>query len=213
MFYVYEHWRPDKDQPFYVGKGRGGRANLMARRNQYHKAIQAKLHREGFAVEVKIIAVNLTEEEAFALEIERIAMWNEMGIELANMTIGGEGPAGRIGLKGEKNPMYGKKSFWAGKNLPEETRIKISKAGKGKQKRLGAVLCEETKRKIGEANKGPNLKLRGRPKSEEHKRKISETISKVIVGENNPFYGKKHTEETKRKISMTKKAKSCPTAP
>jgi hypothetical protein len=25
-FYVYEHWRPDVDLPFYVGKGKGGRA-------------------------------------------------------------------------------------------------------------------------------------------------------------------------------------------
>ena len=51
MFYVYEHWRPDRDEPFYVGKGRGGRANMMARRNKYHKAIQGKLHKNGYAVE------------------------------------------------------------------------------------------------------------------------------------------------------------------
>lgn len=27
-FYVYEHWRPDTDMPFYVGKGTGGRATI-----------------------------------------------------------------------------------------------------------------------------------------------------------------------------------------
>jgi len=27
MYYVYEHWRPDKDICFYVGKGKGSRAN------------------------------------------------------------------------------------------------------------------------------------------------------------------------------------------
>ena len=27
-YYVYEHWRPDKDVCFYVGKGKGGRAKM-----------------------------------------------------------------------------------------------------------------------------------------------------------------------------------------
>jgi hypothetical protein len=29
-FYVYEHWRPDKDVCFYVGKGHGRRAYKTA---------------------------------------------------------------------------------------------------------------------------------------------------------------------------------------
>ena len=28
-FYVYEHWRPDLNVPFYVGKGKNGRAKVM----------------------------------------------------------------------------------------------------------------------------------------------------------------------------------------
>ena len=39
-FYVYEHWRPDRDECFYVGKGKGGRANVMYGRNRHHEAVQ-----------------------------------------------------------------------------------------------------------------------------------------------------------------------------
>lgn len=204
MFYVYEHWRPDKDEPFYVGKGKGGRANLMARRNIHHKAIQAKLHRLGFAVEVRIIASNLTEEQAFEIEKNRIAMWSKAGINLANKTTGGEGSSGHIGLRGEKSPAYGKPSPMRGKKHTEEARQKISNAAKGKKKRLGAVLSEETKRKIAES-------LKGKKVSEEAKLKMREshiargTKPPVLCGTKNPFYGRKHTEETKKKISVIKK--------
>lgn len=41
---------------------------------------------------------------------------------------------------------------------------------------------------------------RGWNHTEEAKRKMSETKSKMYLGENNPFFGKKHSEETKEKI-------------
>lgn len=213
MFYVYEHWRPDRDEPFYVGKGRGGRANLMARRNRHHKAIQAKLHRLGLSVEVRIVASGLSEEDAFNLEKQQIAMYSSNGIDLANMTIGGEGPAGRIGLRGEKNPNFGKPSPMRGKKMTDEQRHKISIAMKGKKTRLGAVLSDETKRKIAKAHKGKPSSMKGIPKSEEHKAKISASVSKAQMGDKNHFYGRKHTEETKAKISATKRSASCRTAP
>ena len=56
MFYVYEHWRTDRDECFYVGKGHGRRAYDMKRRNKYHQAIVSKILRTGFAVEIKIVA-------------------------------------------------------------------------------------------------------------------------------------------------------------
>lgn len=94
VYYVYEHWRTDKDECFYVGKGKRRRAYNMKWRNRFHKAIQGKLYREGFAVEVKIVASGLTEQEAFALEIERIKFWRDAGADLANMTDGGDGTSG-----------------------------------------------------------------------------------------------------------------------
>ncbi len=91
IFLVYEHWRLDTDLCFYVGKGTAKRANILYGRNRYHTAIQNKLARMGLAVEVRVVEGGLTEEEAFILEIERIAFWRAQGVPLANLTAGGEG--------------------------------------------------------------------------------------------------------------------------
>jgi hypothetical protein len=96
LFYVYEHWRTDRDECFYVGKGKGNRAYNLKSRNKHHKAIMAKLSREGFAMEVRIVQSGLSEQDAFLLEIERINFWRESGVDLANMTNGGEGASGLV---------------------------------------------------------------------------------------------------------------------
>lgn len=94
IFYVYEHWRLDRDECFYVGKGKGNRAYNMRDRNAHHRAIMEKLSREGSGMEVRMVATGLTEDEAFALEVERIAFWRAAGADLANKTNGGEGTSG-----------------------------------------------------------------------------------------------------------------------
>jgi hypothetical protein len=113
-FYVYEHWRPDRGECFYVGKGRGRRANIMKRRNKHHRAIQEKLARLGMCVEVKIVGHGLSEDEAFELEKKRIAFWRSENCDLANMTDGGEGTTGH-------KPV-----------MTSEWRAKLSAAKKGK---------------------------------------------------------------------------------
>lgn len=82
-----------------------------------------------------------------------------------------------------KGKYCGEKSYWYGKHRSEETRRKMSEAGKGKHH------SEETKRKLSEANKGKQL-------SEEHKRKLSESCK-----------GKQLSEETRRKISESCKGR------
>ena len=62
---------------------------------------------------------------------------------------------------------------------------------------LGVYPSNESRQKMSEAHKGVG---KGIPKSEEHKKKISKSVSNSIKGENNPFYGKHHSEETKKKI-------------
>lgn len=127
-FYVYEHWRLDRDECFYVGKGRAGRAYSMKGRNCHHKAIVAKLSRIGSALEVKMVAVGLSEADAFALEIERIVFWREAGADLTNMTDGGEGISG---LRHSDET----KALWSaqrkGRAIPEEGRLKRSATMKG----------------------------------------------------------------------------------
>ena len=61
----------------------------------------------------------------------------------------------------------------------------------------GKPLSEEHKRKLSESKKG-------KPRSEESKRKISEALK----GENNFWYGKTRSEETKRKQSEAMKGKT-----
>jgi len=95
-FYVYEHWRTDRDECFYVGKGKGNRAYNMRKRNAHHKAIAAKVTRDGCAIDVRIVMSGLTENEAFCLEVERIAFWRSVGVDLTNMTSGGEGTSGLL---------------------------------------------------------------------------------------------------------------------
>jgi len=89
IFYVYEHWRLDKDECFYVGKGKGKRA-YSSNRNQHWKNIVSKLEREGSAWEVRIVASGLSEKEAFDLEVARIAFWKNK-VDLSNKTDGGLG--------------------------------------------------------------------------------------------------------------------------
>ena len=60
----------------------------------------------------------------------------------------------------------------------------------------GGILSAETKEKISRSHKG-------KAKSEDHKKKISETLS----GINHPNYGRTLPEETKRKISESHKGR------
>lgn len=125
VFYVYEHWRPDKDVCFYVGKGLGRRAHVMYGRNRYHNRIQDKLARLGMCVEVRLVAEGLTEIDAHATEIARIAFWRSNGTKLANLTDGGEG----------------------GSNPSNETRALMRAA------KFGGKLTDEHKRKIAKKTK------------------------------------------------------------
>lgn len=136
IFYVYEHWRPDRDVCFYVGKGKTRRAGDMAARNRYHRNIQKKLSRLGMCVETRMVASGLTEDAAFALEIERIAFWRSVGVKLANKTDGGEGPSG-----------------W---KMNPEQRKKISLTHLGRRKNA------EWRRKIGDSNRGKIVSVESR---------------------------------------------------
>ncbi len=115
-----------------------------------------------------------------------------------------------------------------GKDLPAETKEKISAANKGKNNPMyGRNHSAETKEKLSNLNKGKNHsaetkeKLRvlskGRKLSTEAKEKISvankgrklsteakEHLSAINKGENHPMYGKKRSAETREKMSECK---------
>lgn len=95
IWYVYEHYKADTGDVFYVGIGshkRGKkykkyyRVSENAKRSNYWKNI-AKKHGVGF----DIISDNLTKEEACQLEIECIKIYGREN--LCNLTKGGEHPS------------------------------------------------------------------------------------------------------------------------
>lgn len=187
-FYVYEHWRPDLDVCFYVGKGNGRRANDMRRgRNRYHKFIQKKLSSIGSAVEVRIVYSKLSEEDAFRYEVERIAFWRSVGVELANMTDGGEGPSGRKHTEEWKleNSKRNK-----GRKMPDEAKAKIAKALVGNKNGLGTKKSPEAIERTAAAHRG--------------KKRSAETVLKIISSKKGKP-GHKWTEEQKLKSSLTQK--------
>lgn len=178
MFYVYEHWRPDTNRPFYVGKGRGWRAHALRGRNKKHKNIVAKAGRV-----VKFVATGLNEKEAFDLERERITLWRSMGLPLANFTDGGEGSSGSVqsatsvakrskALTGRKRSEVERANISAGlkgRIFTLKWRAKMSEAAKSRPRKHTS---EITKAKIGAANKGRHS---GKPwtaaRREAHQRK------------------------------------------
>lgn len=80
----------------------------------------------------------------------------------------------------------------------------LTKGGGGT---LGYKLSKETRLKISRANKGKPSHTKGKVLSEETKRKISISRKGKYSGENNPNYGKTHSLETRRKISEANKGR------
>ena len=90
-FYVYIHTRNDTDEVFYVGKGSGKRAWKKRSYNKWWTRVSEK---HGYRV--KIIQRNMSEDDAFLLEMWLIAKFRHEGVDLCNMTDGGEGSSGVI---------------------------------------------------------------------------------------------------------------------
>lgn len=177
---------------FYVGKGHARRAYDMRRgRNRYHKFIQEKLKRLGLEVEVRIIAEGLTESEAFELECGRIAFWKADGVELCNLSDGGEGPSGRKQSQ-EERAMRSAAMKARGYVPTPEHRQKIADFHKGKQWGLGSKRPAEAIEKTRQAHLG-------RVCSPESRAKMSAAKKGHKYG-----LGLKRSPETCRKIGISK---------
>lgn len=195
-FYVYEHWRPDLNIPFYVGKGSGNRARVV-RRGRHYNHIVNKLGRLGLSVEIRVIADSLSEQDAFDLEIKRIAKWRDAGVSLLNRTSGGEGPSGW-----KRSAAHSQKLLLAnsGRIVSDETRRKISESLKGREFSI------ERRMKISVANKG-------RPLSDAHREKlrIAQTLfmqspearKNVAIKST----GRTHSEQARKVFSAVHKGK------
>lgn len=178
-YYVYEHWRLDTDTCFYVGLGQKQRAYDRRGRNIHWKNIVAKLERIGSGYEVRMVATGLTEQEAFSLEIERIAFWQDK-VDLANITKGGSGGPAMFGVN---HPMFGKKR----PDLAQRNRDRVwseESRKKAAEKAADNHPSEETRRKMSESRKGivsPN-KGKNNPKvSEANKLRAGTEAAKLAA--------------------------------
>lgn len=198
LYYVYEHWRLDKDECFYVGKGHGGRAYSLKNRNKHHQAIVAKLNRIGSAFEVRMVATGLLEEDAFRLEMERINFWRESGVDLANLTKGGEGISGFRHSDETKKKLSdmnkGMPAVFKGRKHTEETKQLLSEIGK---KRGAPKLTKEQQEKA-------SVWHRGRKRSQETRDKIAAKAKgrkSPMKGKISPLRGRKVLDEVRLKMS------------
>jgi hypothetical protein len=201
-YYVYEHWRLDRDECFYVGKGKGSRAYSMKDRNRHHQAICAKLNRIGSAFEVRIVASGLLEKEALDLECDRIAFWRNSGCDLTNLTNGGEGISGfkhsdetrqKLSNLNKGNP-----SAFKGKKHTDETKLALSAIAK---KRGAPKLTKEQQEKVAAWH-------RGQKRSPETCAKISAKAKgrpSPNKGKPSPLKGTTVSPETRAKMSEAAK--------
>jgi hypothetical protein len=192
MAIVYRHIRDDKNEPFYVGKGKIlSRAFSKFSRNKHWQNIVEKT-----TYHVDIVFDNLTMEEAIQKEKEFIKLYGriEFGGILCNLTDGGDGIEGF--------------------RCSEETKLKISKSNKGKKRSeedrrimsirmTGGSLSEETKAKMVKSRTG--LK-----RSEETKIKMANSKRCMVVSDETRIkmsksrIGKKISEDIKKKMSDAK---------
>ena len=166
IFYTYIHIRPDTNEPFYVGKGKGRRHKTKSGRNQYWHNI---VNKNGGIFESKIIFEGLTEKEALLKEIEVEKDLKEKGYNLVNLAeTGNSGPVGVSRTeehkqllskftKGRVSPNKGKKhdpfpeesKYWKGKNRPEDTKIKQSFSQSKRWEERGNELKQNFRNKVG----------------------------------------------------------------
>jgi group I intron endonuclease len=164
-FVVYLHERLDTNAVFYVGKGTAKRVRQKCNRNPHWHRIVAKAG--GF--NDHLVATGLVESEALELEKLLIAEMRQRGIEICNMTDGGDGISGYHFSdevrKAMSERMKQKTPFMQGKEFSEEHRQKLRMAKLGKKQsqkhidastagKLGRTCREETKKKIADALKG-----------------------------------------------------------
>lgn len=123
----------------------------------------------------EVLFTGLSEEEAKQIEKDLIAEYHTNDKRYGyNLTIGGEGTNGYHHTDEAKENMRNKKlgsdGYWTGKHLSDEHKEKLSKSHIGEN--AGVPRSEETKRKISETHK-KNGKNKGKKMPEEQKELIS----------------------------------------
>jgi len=163
---VYTHLRSD-DSIFYVGKGIPSRPHRKDGRNSLWASEVNK--NGGFTV--NIVKSNLTEQEAFAVEMRLIKKLKQAQAQITNLTRGGDGCKELI--------------------FTDEIKQKL-KIARSKQKppMLGKKFSKEAKIKIGLANAGEKNGMYGKKHTEETKAKYKFRRLPTLLEQTCPHCGK-----------------------
>lgn len=174
-FYVYEYYMINTGEVFYIGKGKGKRA-YTGKRNKFCTDMM-----NTHDWNIRIVADNLTEEEAFHKEKELIKYYKEnTTYRLTNQTSGGDGTSGF--------------------KMPRSAILKMSKMSKDKWKdeeyrniqlwhrQNGIYKSKEFKEKISELTKGEKNGNYGNRWNDEQKESLSKLRKErgLSKGEQNP---------------------------
>lgn len=176
-YYIYEWFVIDTDFVFYVGKGKGNRYKKTRNRNKIFSEII-----KNNKCKSRIIASNLSEEQAYSMEIDFIKRYREKGFCTANIADGGEGCRGTK-LSDETKRIHSQNSKARWEN--EEFRKRQLEIRRDKN---GPYQSEEFKSKISKlvsGEKNPNF---GHKWTQEQKDslRIKQSESGRYVGSKNP---------------------------
>lgn len=142
--YVYTLIDPRNNLPFYVGKGTRGRCcfHMWEARNSEKQTPKLnkirKIERLGLSVRVCKVEQNVTDDMAKDLECLLIAEARDIGIELTNLTDGGDGA---LGLKRTPEQIAKSRHDWT-----DEQKQKISDSLKGERNPNYGKPCDEARR-------------------------------------------------------------------
>ena len=161
--------------PYYIGKGCDRRAW------EQHRVNGKGVHTPKDYKRIVLLHEDLTEADAFGLEVELIAKYGRQDLGtgiLKNRTDGGEGSSG---TSPETN--WKKGSSNRGKTTSIETRKKLSEANQRRE--YPNSHTDEVRQKLSETTK-KSWEKRSRTISEEQKKKISDAMKERHRTRKNP---------------------------
>ena len=128
-YYTYLYTDPSRNEPIYVGKGKGRRAKSHLTRYENHPFYDRlrKMKREGIEPIITFLCKDVDEELAYLCEIMAIEKYGRKDLgkgTLLNLSDGGEGGAsGRIASKEERDRRSAKtKDIWRRDGFRDQMR-------------------------------------------------------------------------------------------
>jgi len=189
MFYTYIYRDPERQEPFYVGKGSGKRAYYHLRRKDKHPLTHriSYMRKKGIQPLIEIIDAP-DEEHALFMEEVLISLLGRKDLNkgpLLNLSDGGE--SGHKGAIVSKETRKKLSIAGTGRKLTEEHKKNSAKGNIGKKRtpeqcenisKAKKNCSNETRLKISCSKKGKLLPKR-KPLTQEQKDRISQGVTEV----------------------------------